>query len=246
MNTTTAGDVPRTVQPGTAAGDGAPPRAAPGYSTAEVVFMIATPLAWAVLLAFHGPGPSDDVYGSLRDEASRFLVVHIGSLLLLGLMGAALYLLVRDLPGRAAQVSRLAIAPFVLLYGAGEAIQGVATGVLVDHANDVAAGQRPAAGDAADALYDSFSGQFLIGAGAVAGIVALIAAAVAVRRVGAPTAASILLGLSALLVFHAPPTGPVALVFFAVAVWLVARARRSSARTELATTTHTATPVTGT
>jgi hypothetical protein len=208
--------------------------------------MIGAPLAWAVLLAFHGPGPSDDVYASLRDEASRFLVVHIGSLLLLGLTGAALYLLVRDLPGRAAQVSRLAIAPFVLLYGAGEAIQGVATGVLVDHANDVAAGQRPAAGDAADALYDSFTGEFLIGAGAVAGIVALIAAAVAVRRVGAPLAASILLGLSALVVFHAPPTGPVALVFFAVAVGLIARARRSSARTAPATATQTATAVTGT
>jgi hypothetical protein len=56
----------------------------------------------------------------------------------------------------------------VLFYAAGEAIQGVATGVLVEHANDVPAGQREAAADAAQALYDASAGELLIGVGAVA------------------------------------------------------------------------------
>jgi hypothetical protein len=46
-------------------------------------------------------------------------------------MGFALYLLARDLPGKAATISRLAIGPFVLFYGAWEAVIGLATGALV-------------------------------------------------------------------------------------------------------------------
>jgi hypothetical protein len=55
-----------------------------------------------------------DVYGSLRDQVVTYQIVHIGTLFFIGLMGVALYLLVRDLPGRAARVSRLAIGPLVL------------------------------------------------------------------------------------------------------------------------------------
>jgi len=51
-------------------------------------------------------------------------------------MGGALYLLLRGVPGRAAQISRLAIVPFVALYAAADAIAGLATGILVKEAND--------------------------------------------------------------------------------------------------------------
>lgn len=59
------------------------------------------------------------VYESLRDEASSWPVVHVGSMLFVGLMGAALYLSVRDVPGVAAWISSLAIGPLVLFYAAG-------------------------------------------------------------------------------------------------------------------------------
>jgi hypothetical protein len=87
----------------------------------------------------------------LRDEANSWLIAHVGSVLFVGLMGAALYLLVRETSGLAARISSPAIGPFVLFYAAGEAIRGVATGVVVEHANDVPAGQREAAADAAQA-----------------------------------------------------------------------------------------------
>jgi lysylphosphatidylglycerol synthetase-like protein (DUF2156 family) len=99
----------------------------PTFSRAEIGFLTAVPLVWAVVLLFHGAPDGADVYGSLRDEASRYLIVHLVSLVFLGLMGAALYLLLRGLPGRAAQISRLAIGPFVVFYVAGDAIAGVAT-----------------------------------------------------------------------------------------------------------------------
>ncbi len=198
----------------------------PRPSRRQLAFLIATPLAWAVLLLFHsGPDP-EDLYGSLRDEVTKWQIVHVGSLFFIGLMGAALYLLVKDLPGRAAHISRLAIGPFVLFYGAGEAILGVATGVLVQHANDVPAGEREAAADAVTALWDNaLSDDVLITIGGIAWVVAVIAAAVGYRRAGAPMPAVLLLGLSAVTIVHPPPVGPIALVAFAAAVVLLARSK---------------------
>jgi hypothetical protein len=45
------------------------------------------------------PDP-DHIHGSQQDEVTQWLVVHCLTLIFIGLMGAALYLLVRDLPGR--------------------------------------------------------------------------------------------------------------------------------------------------
>ena len=70
--------------------------------------------------------------------------------------------------------------------------------------------------------------------GALSWVVAAIAAAVAYRQVGAPTLAWVLLGLSLLVISHPPPIGPVALVFFAAAVILLARAERVPAATQAA------------
>jgi hypothetical protein len=152
MTTPTAGTAPDTVQSQTAAANGEPRQATgwrPTFTRAEIGFLIAVPLVWAVVLLFHGAPDPDDVYGSLQGEASRYLTVHLVSLVLLGLIGAALYLLLRDLPGRAARIGRLAIGPFVVFYVAGDAIAGVATGVLVEHANDLPASERAGTADAA-------------------------------------------------------------------------------------------------
>ena len=197
-----------------------------------LAFAIGVPLAWAVLLWFHPDVDRDDIYGSLRNEVSTYQIVHVGTLIFIGLMGAALYLLVRDLPGRAARICRLAIGPFVLLYAAWEAVIGLGIASLVQHANDAPAQQRPAVSDAIQGLADDvFVGDpGIVGSvGAVAWIVAAVAAAVAFRQAGAPTLAWVLLGLSLLVVSHPPPIGPVALVFFAAAVIVLARQERVSA-----------------
>ena len=182
----------------------------------RLAFLLGVPLAWAVLLAFHGAPDPDDIYGSLSDEATRFLIVHVGGLLFIGLMGIALYLLVQDLPGRAARISRWAIGPFVLFYAAAEAIGGVATGLLV----------REDQGDGAQALWDNFiTGDLFFGLGALSWVVASISAAIAYRRVGASLGVVILLGLSALVAYHAPPTGPFGLLCFAGAVIMLVRSQ---------------------
>ena len=118
--------------------------------------------------------------------------------------------------------------PFVAFYAAADAIAGLATGILVKEAND---GAVTAAG--AQALWDNFiTGDLLFWLGGTAWIVAAIAAAVAFRQAGARTAVVVLIGLSAIVMFHVPPFGPFGLLCFAAAVVLLARGARAPARVE--------------
>jgi hypothetical protein len=236
MNTPTTPSPTDSVEARPAGGNGGPaPPTAPrrAFRPAELAFLVGVPLAWAVLLWFHPDVPDpDNVYGGLRDEVTTYQIVHVGMLIFIGLIGVALYMLVRDLPGKAATVSRLAIGPFVLFYGAWETVIGLATGALVQHANDAPPGQRPAVSDAIQSLQENvIVGEFSVAAvvGALAWIVAVIAAAVAVRRAGAPVLATVLLGLSVVVVSHPPPIGPIGLACFAGAVLVLYRSRRVGA-----------------
>jgi hypothetical protein len=202
------------------------------FTRPVLAFAIGVPLAWAVLLWFHPNVDANHVYADLRDNVTAYQIVHIGTFAFIGLMGVALYLLVRDMPGTAARVSRLAIGPFVLFYGAYETVIGLTIGAMVQHGNDVPPGQRAAVAD----TIQSVGSNVIIGdpgvvggIGVLAWVVAVIAAAVAYRNAGAPVVAWVLLGLSLLVVSHPPPIGPIALAFFAAAVVLLARSERVAA-----------------
>jgi hypothetical protein len=60
----------------------------------RLTFLLGLPLAWAALLLLHPNPDPGDLYGSLRDEPGRWLIVHLGTLLFIGLLGAAVYVLV--------------------------------------------------------------------------------------------------------------------------------------------------------
>jgi hypothetical protein len=103
--------------------------AVPRLSPYRLGYLLVVPLSWAVLLMFHPAADPNDIYGSLRDQATQWLVVHFATLLFIGLMGGAVILLVSDLPGPAAKISRVAAGAYVLCYGAVEAMVGIAAGV---------------------------------------------------------------------------------------------------------------------
>ena len=196
----------------------------------RLAFIVGVPLGWAVLLLFHPGFDVDDIYNDLQDQVNQWLAVHVGTLFFIGLLGAALYLLVRDLVGLLASVSRVGAGVFVLFYGAGEAILGIAAGVVAQHANDLPATERGGAADAIQAIWHTFlSADLFQTIGAVGWIVGVLAAAVAFRQVGAPLAVSILLALSAIVILHGPPIGPIGLVFFVAAVAVLVRWQRASA-----------------
>jgi hypothetical protein len=183
-----------------------------------------------VLLLFHPAPDPDDIYGSLRDEPTRWLVVHFGTLVFIGLMGAAVFLLVRGLPGLSAQISRVAAGAYVLFYGAGEAILGIAAGVLVKYANGAPENEQAGVAAAIQTLWDDvLSADVAATLGAIAWAVAIIAAAIALRQAGAPLAVSLVLAVSTIALLHGPPIGPVGLLCFAAAVALLARSSAQSA-----------------
>ena len=195
------------------------------WTRGALLLMIGAPLAWAALLLFHPLG-SGQVYDLLRDQVTRWQVVHVGTLFFIGLMGLAVFVLVRDLPGRAARLSRLAAGTFVVFYGAWEAVAGLAVGALAQHTNGLPADERAVGSDAIQSLYESpIVGDFgvLNVLGSLGWITAVLAAAVAVRQAGARRWAVALLAISALAVQHPPPVGPIALACFAGAVGLIYR-----------------------
>ena len=211
----------------------APARRRP-YTLPEVAIMIGVPLAWAVLLLFHPTGDGEVVrYANVQDQVTAWLVVHLGTMLFIPLMAVAFYLLLRGIEGGAARVSRIALVPFVVFYGAYEVLLGIGTGILVHDVSGFAAGQRAAG----VSLVNEFTDNVLIrgfsvlsSLGSVAFITAAIAAGVALRRqTAAPLAVPILLGLSGFLITaHPPPFGPTGLALFIVAVLLLVRSQTAA------------------
>jgi hypothetical protein len=197
------------------------------------MFLVGVPLAWAILLLFHPGGEGEELYNDLQDQVTRMLVVHIGMLLFIPLMAVVVYLLLRDLEGTAALVSRVALAVYVVFYGAWEALYGIGLGILGDAVNGLPETER-ATGAAViqeygeNVLIRGFG--VLVSIGSVAFIIAMIAAGVALRRhAGAPLAVPILLGLSGFLITaHPPPFGPTGLALFIAAVLLFARSQSST------------------
>jgi hypothetical protein len=203
------------------------------FSRDLLAFLIGVPLAWAVLLMFHPGGEATDVYGSARDDVTAFLVVHLGMLLFIPLMAAAIWLLLRGLDGTAAKVARIALIPFVIFYSAWETLQGIANGVLVDQVNAMPEVDRSVGAE----LVQDFAESPLVrdmGVLAVPGslglIVALIATGVALKtEAGAPTSVAVLLGISGFLITaHPPPFGPAGLALFIAAVFLLGRSRSAA------------------
>jgi hypothetical protein len=203
----------------------------PGFSRGERAFLLGMPLAWAILLVFHPTGEGDDLYPIVRNEVTMWLVVHIGTLIFVPLMAAAVLLLLRGLEGRLALISRVAVAVFAVVYLAWETLIGIGTGVLVDQVNQLSPADQQVGGTLVEGFTDSglIRALELIGTGAW--IVAVSAAGVAlVRERGVSLWVPALLALSALpTAWHVAPFGQVGIALFIVAVFLVLRERSSTA-----------------
>jgi hypothetical protein len=199
------------------------------------LFLVATPLALAVVLWFHPPGGEpDEVFEGVRPDVSAWLFVHTAFLFFIPLMAFAAYLLLGGLQGRAATVSRVGLILFLVFYTAYEVTIGLGTGILVDYAAGLPAAEQAAVADA----IQHYNGDAVVGdpvsvaliLGLLGWMVAMLAAAVAFRRAGAGWLIVALLALAALFAIHPPPVGPAALVCFAAAAVLIERWRALRAR----------------
>jgi hypothetical protein len=192
------------------------------------LFLVVTPLALATVLVWHPPG-GDKIYEGVRHDVGAWLFVHVTMLLLIPLLGLAVLLLLRGVEGLAATVGRVALVFFLVFYTAYEVTIGVGTGLLVDYTNGLSPADQAVVADVIQEYNENAivgdPASFSLILGFFGWVVAMLAAAVAFKRVGVGWPATILLGASALFAVHPPPLGPVGLVCFAAAAVLIERRR---------------------
>jgi len=190
--------------------------------TVRRIILLGTPLALTVWMLFH-PSPYDDYLGELVPIANWWIALHTVQFVLFALMGAAVWMLTAGIQGVVATLSRVAAVVFAVFYDAGDAIAGISTGILARAAGEGALGEQAAVA-AIETLFHDPVKNLLFNIGVYAWIVALVTAAVALYRAGAPRAPLILLVLPAIFLGffdHAFPFGSLAFgSFFVVAAWL--------------------------
>jgi hypothetical protein len=199
------------------------------FSGWERAFLIAVPIAWAIVLLFHPTGEGEDFFPIIRDEVTTWEVVHVGTMLFVPLMAGAVLLLLRGVEGTPALMSRVALGVFAVVYMAWEVVIGIGNGVLVDQVTQLPQSEQPVGATLVEQLSDSgvVRGLELVGTGAW--IAALIAAGVAlIRETGTSRLVLVLLVLSALpTAWHVAPFGQVGLGLFVGAVVLILWGRSS-------------------
>jgi hypothetical protein len=192
------------------------------------LLILAGPLLWAVLILFH-PNPGEaGPYEEIKDVVDRWLFVHVGQLILTPLLFFAVWRLLDGLSSAAAKVSRAALVVWTVFFSAYDSIQGVATGVLIRHANGLAGEERDGFARAIDFLVED--SQLAGGVSAVwvvaaaSWVVVAIAAGVALHKAGAGKAAVAAACVSTVFAVHVAPAA-IGLVALVVAGLLRERSR---------------------
>ncbi len=197
--------------------------------------ILGAPLALGLVEVFHFESlPFDEDgelgpftrYRTIAPVAEQWLIVHLLQAPLIALVGLAVYLMVRGLDGVPAVVARVCMALFVVAYTVLDAVDGIAVGVLVANARDLSPAQLAPVEQAIEDLWNhpvvgNFSVVSFTGAGAW--VVGVLAAAVSLRRSGAPRGPVALMVLAAFIfgMSHANPTGPIGMAcLLAAFVWL--------------------------
>ena len=194
--------------------------------------LLGTPLVVAIDVMFLHPVLDGDIRVELFPVADLWLTLHVVQLVLFGLMGVTVYLLLDGLSGIVAAIGRLAVAVFVVFYNAGDAVAGIATGILARGAIDLPAGEQVAVAQAIAKLFADPTKHLIFMIGSYAWSVGLLAAAVTLYRAGAPRLPLVPLALAGLPYIdfsgfdHSPPFDPLALALFFLAVLWLELARR--------------------
>lgn len=164
------------------------------------------------------------------DATTLYIGIHVFQPVLILLFAWGFWLLVKDLPGRAARVARVAIVPYAIAYSMFDAIAGVALGGIVRLANDAS----PADAAAVQRLMDTgtdYVGIVIFVASGLTWFAMALAAAIAVKQIGGlgPTLL-MAVGAAIFAVGHPFPPGPIGIALFGLGVlWLEVRRQRAPA-----------------
>jgi hypothetical protein len=203
------------------------------------LLVFAGPLFWAVLVLFH-PNPGEgSAYEAIKDDIDRWLLVHVGQLVLTPFLFFAVWRLLNRLSSVAATVSRAALVVWTVFFSAYDSIQGVATGILIRHANDLPGEQKDGVAGAINFLVeDSRLGGNVSAIWVVATaawVVVAIAAAIALRKAGAGKAVVGAACISAVFAVHVAPAAVGLVALFLAGVLRERQSRESARRTQAVT-----------
>lgn len=199
---------------------------------------VVAPLALATVLVMHPRGESH--HHTVMDNPVLWLWLHVALLPLFGLLALSVVALTSGLRGAFAVVSRAAAGVFVVSYTAMDAVAGVASGVLAVRAQDLPADQRHLVVDQVDVFTANFTSpmdgaggpvMLITLVGGVSWVLAVVSAAIALRRSGRASFGAFALMLAGVPFFmHDAPFAPVALGALALGAGLVHRraARRGT------------------
>jgi uncharacterized membrane protein YccF (DUF307 family) len=164
------------------------------------------------------------------DETTLYIGIHLVQPLFILFLAWGIWLLVKDLPGRAAQIARVAIVPYAIVYSMFDAIAGVALGQIVRQANDMDPAVAAAVQRAMDEGTD-YVGFAIFVASDLLWFAAAGSAAIAVRRIGGlgPTLLMVV-GAAIFGLAHPFPTGPIGMTLFGLGlVWFELRREAAKA-----------------
>jgi hypothetical protein len=162
------------------------------------------------------------------DATTVYIGIHLVQPVFILLLAWGTWLLVKDLPGRAAQVARVAILPYAIAYSMFDAIAGVALGGIVRLANDAPAADAAAVQRLMDTGTD-YVGMTIFVASGLSWFAMALSAAIAVKPIGGRGPTLLMaIGAAIFAVAHPFPTGPIGITLFGLGVaWL--ELRRSTA-----------------
>jgi uncharacterized membrane protein YccF (DUF307 family) len=166
---------------------------------------------------------------NVGDATTLYLGLHIVQPVLILLLAWGIWLLVKGLPGRAAQVARIAIVPYAIAYSMLDAIAGVALGQAVREANGMSAADAAVVQRLLDGNGTDYIGYGIFIASGLAWFVMALAAAMAVRTIGGlGPMLLIALGAAIFAVGHPFPPGPIGMALFGLGIaWLELRRARA-------------------
>jgi hypothetical protein len=182
--------------------------------------LVGAPLALAVLEVFHPR--QEDAAGAIG-EAGWFLWFHMIQLPLIGLVALAASLLTQGLTGRIVSVSRWAVAVFAVFFSAYDAAAGIATGYVLRSARGLPVESQAIIFEAAHDM-PGLSLIFVISlVGTGAWVVAMLTAAVALRRAGVSRVSFVFVIMAGVFLLggHPFPFGTLAFgCLFIAAAWM--------------------------
>jgi hypothetical protein len=163
--------------------------------------------------------PNDPIFPMIHPIATWWTVLHVLQVPLFALLGLAVLFLVAELKSPFATISRYSIVLFIVVYPAFDAAVGISSGLICRKWS--AADGPLIEGALQEIFWGPVTGTMaMIGSGAW--LIALVCAAVALRKSGASVAVAVALALSGILlaISHVRPFGPLACLCFLVAAVL--------------------------